>query len=441
MEVYDLVGIGFGPANIGLAVALDEMRWRGSARFLERQEGPDWQGGMLLDGTDIQHHPLRDFVTPRNPTSRYGFLCYLKARDRLFEFLNLDVVYPLRKEYADYIRWVARHFDHCVTYEQEVVGLTLDRGSRNRTPVATVRLANGVVKARAISLAPGRTPAIPRVFTPFLGPRVVHFTDYLPAIARWTSQPDVRSVCVIGGSQSAIEITLDLARRQPALAVHNIQRGHGYQLKDTSPFTEEIYFPNSVDTFYDAPLDRQNLMSLELRRSNYGAADHDVIHQLYAQLYEQRLDGKSHVQLRRSTEVVAARRGPNQGLCLTLHELGEHKPYEQSFDAVILATGFRNGGRGENQELFHPLLQDIAGCARRRADGTLDVSRNYQLQDEAGRHLPVFLNGLCESTHGFGDAGSFSLLSIRSQTIAQSITQYLEIGSAHAEAPETGAAV
>jgi L-ornithine N5-monooxygenase len=35
------------------------------------------------------------------------------------------------------------------------------------------------------------------------------------------------------------------------------------------------------------------------------------------------------------------------------------------------------------------------------------------------------LNGLCESSHGMGDAGSFSLLALRSKTIAQSLDSTL----------------
>jgi L-ornithine N5-oxygenase len=31
------------------------------------------------------------------------------------------------------------------------------------------------------------------------------------------------------------------------------------------------------------------------------------------------------------------------------------------------------------------------------------------------------MNGICESTHGFGDAGSFSLLALRSWTIANAL--------------------
>src|SRR6185436_10291138 len=122
---YDLVGIGFGPANISLAIALEELGWTGKTLFLERHGEPDWQREMLLDGTDIQHHPLRDFVTPRNPQSKYGFLSFLQSQGRLFDFLNLGIPFALRKDYAAYIRWVAHHFDHWASYAQDVVGVTL----------------------------------------------------------------------------------------------------------------------------------------------------------------------------------------------------------------------------------------------------------------------------------------------------------------------------
>jgi lysine/ornithine N-monooxygenase len=40
---------------------------------------------------------------------------------------------------------------------------------------------------------------------------------------------------------------------------------------------------------------------------------------------------------------------------------------------------------------------------------------------------PIYLNGLCESTHGFGDAGSFSLLALRSSTIARSVSEAISL--------------
>ena len=112
--VYDIVGIGFGPSNLALAIGLEESDSPLSFRFLDAKKRPDWQDEMLLSGSDIQNNPLRDLVTPRNPRSRYGFVNYLKETGRLFDYLNLPLTYPLRREYAEYIKWVADHFQGSV---------------------------------------------------------------------------------------------------------------------------------------------------------------------------------------------------------------------------------------------------------------------------------------------------------------------------------------
>jgi L-ornithine N5-monooxygenase len=113
-EIYDIIGIGFGPSNLALAICLEEMGSPLSMCFIDANAEPGWQREMLLSGTDIQNNPLRDLATPRNPKSHYGFLNYLKQVDRLFEYLNLPFHYPLRVEYAHYIKWAAGHFSHCV---------------------------------------------------------------------------------------------------------------------------------------------------------------------------------------------------------------------------------------------------------------------------------------------------------------------------------------
>lgn len=424
-DLYDLVGIGFGPANIGLAVALDEIGWRGSALFLERRATPEWQPGMLLDGADIQHNPLRDFVTPRNPSSRFSFLNFLKSEDRLFRFLNLPTAFPLRKDYAAYVKWVASHFNHRVSYESDVVDVALESASQQReTPIVAVHLADGrTIRARAISFAPGRTPAIPEVFSTHLGDRAVHFTDYLPSRERWQREGVVKSVCVVGGSQSAVEITLDLASLTPQIQIVNLHRGFGYQLKDTSPFTEEIYFPEFVDAFYQSSDVRRRELWTELRRSNYGSADHDVIDQLYCKLYEHGLDGRQQISLRTSCDITSVSRASNGAFDLTLEDRGTFERTHLSVDAVVLATGFRNLGLRENEERFPPLLRHVAASLG-DPRAVLALSRDYRMMN-GSRPLPIFINGLCESSHGFGDAGSFSLLSLRSQMIADSLIEYL----------------
>src|SRR5689334_21498442 len=91
VPVYDLVGVGFGPSNLALAIAVEEHNGRAgqdpvTAVFLERQPSFGWHRGMLLEDATMQVSFLKDLVTLRNPTSEYSFLCYLKDRDRLIDF-------------------------------------------------------------------------------------------------------------------------------------------------------------------------------------------------------------------------------------------------------------------------------------------------------------------------------------------------------------------
>ncbi|MDG9668711.1 SidA/IucD/PvdA family monooxygenase [Hahella sp. CR1] len=421
IEEYDVVGIGFGPGNIALAISLEEKNFTNSILFLESNTAPDWQAEMLLDGSDIQHNPLRDFVTPRNPVSRYGFLSYLKSENRLFEYLNLGLEYPLRKDYARYVRWVARQFDKWVSYGEKVTSIELESKYGNHWIIKTS--LNRTIAAKSLSMGPGRTPYIPPSFENKKSSRVVHFTNYTSALSRWTSEEKLKSVAVIGNSQSAVELVLDLSSRFSDVSIHNLFRSYSYQLKDVSPFTEQIYFPEFVDEFYNLGIEKQKEVTQRLWRSNYSSADHDVLHNLHVKIYEQKLDGREYIHLHNMADIQSVEE-TSEGIKIDYQSTLTGKKSSISVDSVILATGFRNLGGEEHQELFPPLLNKVAGSLKRREDNSLLVERDYKLVGENCFIPPVYLNGLCESTHGFGDAGSFSLLSVRSWTIAESIEQY-----------------
>ncbi len=117
---YDLVGIGFGPSNLALAVAAYEHEASISCLFIERQPVVNWHPGMLIDGAKMQISFLKDLVTLRNPASPYSFLQYVKAQGRLERFVNLNEFRPTRIEYNGYLRWVAEDFSDCVWYGTRV---------------------------------------------------------------------------------------------------------------------------------------------------------------------------------------------------------------------------------------------------------------------------------------------------------------------------------
>lgn len=419
--VYDVVGIGYGPANLALAIALDEFATPPRSLFIDREPEPRWQREMLLAGSDIQHNPIRDLVSLRNPRSRYSFINYLFENDRLIQHLNLPTTYPLRTEYTAYIDWVRRTLPANVRYG--LAAENISYGDR-RPGLYSIRLSTGeTVLARSISLGPGRTPYIPSEFADADPSRTFHLTNYVRSIARFRDRGRQR-FAIVGGSQSAVELALDLNNRFPDATIDIVTRTWSLRAKDHSPFSEEIYFPSFTDYYFAASEEQRRRLDDFTRPTNYSAADLDVLERLYVLMYEQELLGEQRIRVHghstiekvnddgRQIELNLSNRVTGAGTVLTA-------------DAVILATGFRDMGKGENQEPHHPLLAGVAEHFELSPSGYLDVNADYSLRPKTPGPGPVYLNGLCESTHGIGDAGSFSLLSIRARTITNSLAAHL----------------
>src|SRR5690242_15575313 len=92
-EIYELVGIGFGPSNLSLAIALEEYGASTpqnpvTSHFFERQPTFGWHRNMLLPSTTMQISFLKDLATYRDPVSRFSFISYLHASNRLVQFVN-----------------------------------------------------------------------------------------------------------------------------------------------------------------------------------------------------------------------------------------------------------------------------------------------------------------------------------------------------------------
>lgn len=413
----EVLAVGFGPSNIALAIAVQELNLAGAYRFIDARDGPEWQPGMMLAGADIQNNPLRDLVTPRNPKSHFTFVNYLKEAGRLFEYLNLGINYPLRADYAQYVSWVAQHFSTRVDYGVRALRLEIDEeGDRWR-----VVTAEQTYLARVVILGTGRSPHIPEVFLPLVGPRVFHLNEYLPRIEALRLTGRLRKVVVVGASQSAVEINLDLANRFPDLEIHMVHRSFSMRLKDTSPFSDRVYMPEFVDYFFRADQVQRDRLYKQLYATNYSAADADVLRALYLKIYEERLGGRTRIHLHNNTVVHAASLCP-QGVRLGLREQVTGMTEELLADAVVVATGFLNFGRGEGRELVPPLLRTALNQSPEHAE--LPIQRHYRLAIDG--IPPIFLNGLCESSHGFGDAGSFSLLSLRAAEIATAVGTLLQ---------------
>lgn len=410
---YDVLGIGFGPSNIALAIAMEEGQFGGQSLFLERAPTASWHHGMLIDGSDIQNNPLRDLVTPVNPQSPYTFVNFLHKTGRLFHHLNLGRVHPLRRDYFDYVDWVARQFSN-VRYRADVTAIT--RSRRDGEALWQVEADGETHVARRLVVGIGRNRNIPQQFT--LSRRVVHFTDYLHAIEHCAADTPI---VVVGASQSAVEILNDLLSRG-FNAVRSVHRTFSYRLKDTSPFSDEVYFPEFVDYYHRLAPSQRAQLDDQVRPTNYSSVDADVLDALYQTLYELKLRGKRPLEILRCTHVEESME-TGDAVVLKLREQYTGQRTEIAAGLVILATGFLDIGRNGHDGL--PELLKSHGAAFSWQGRYLDVARDYRVvaAPEAGEIAPLYLNGLCESSHGLGDAGSFSLVSVRAQTIFNSIRE------------------
>lgn len=137
----DIIGIGFGPANLSLAIALRDAMGDGpprtSLRFIERQDRFGWHRAMMLPGADMQISFVKDLVSLRDPTSPFSFLNYLHVKGRLSTFLNLKTFNPSRVEYNDYLAWAADHFSDVVAYGETVEAFRRTMAARACAPLAT----------------------------------------------------------------------------------------------------------------------------------------------------------------------------------------------------------------------------------------------------------------------------------------------------------------
>jgi L-ornithine N5-monooxygenase len=413
---YDVIGVGFGPSNLALAIALQECATKSHLRcaslFVEKQPHFAWHGGMLLPDSDMQISFLKDLVSLRDPTSPFTFVNYLHKRGRLLDFINCRTFYPSRLEFNDYLRWVAGQFRSVVAYGETIVAVEPVTVGQSVTSlrVHSRRLAGGetIRLARNLVVAVGGTAYVPSIFEKIADdPRLLHSSRYLNAIEAVGLEGKASRVAVIGGGQSATEVTVDLHSRFPAATIDLIFRGHALKPSDSSPFVNEIFNPDYTDFMFSQPDERREAIVRNFRNTNYAVVDTDLLDQLYRLLYQQRVTGSVGIKLHPRSEITNVSAAPDGIDIATVDRFGG-RSHRGSYDAVILATGY-------DRNAPHAFLEPIR---RYIEDNTLD--RNYRLVTSPVFRPQIHLQGSSETSHGLSDT-LLSVLATRSLEIAESL--------------------
>lgn len=413
-EAIDLVGIGFGPANLALAIAVEEYneRLRGTGRrpltcrFFERRGTFEWHPGMLLPGATMQVSYLKDLATQRNTASSYTYLSYLADRGRLSDFINLQTFFPLRAEFHDYLSWAAARVDVPVDYGCEISGADWSDGA------FTVRTADGrQVRAANLALGGGLRTKLPAGVS--TGPRVFHNHEVIDALARLGAPRHGRYV-VVGAGQSAAEVAAHLHSVTDA-HVHAVFSKFGYTPADDSPFANRVFDAEAVDEFYGAPPQWRDRMMNYHRSTNYSAVDPELITELYRREYAETVAGRRRFHVHRASEVTDVREDADGAHVRIVGGMtGEQD--DLTCDAVIFATGFEPASVNE-------LLGPLARRCAEDVHGRPVLDRQYRLSTDPEVTGQIFVQGNSEHSHGLTST-LLSNMAVRSGEIVDALAAH-----------------
>lgn len=414
---YDILGVGFGPSNLALAIAASEPEADAGLRvgFLERQPRFGWHRGMLLDDATMQVSFLKDLVTQRNPTSDFSFLCYLQERGRLADFINHKTLFPLRVEFHDYLEWAADRVANLVTYDRTVTAMapvTDDHGvvvafdvtARDGQGREVTHRARNVVVA--LGLAPNLPPGITR------GPRVWHNLDLLDRVATFPETPEPRRFVVVGAGQSAAEVVDFLHRRYQRAEVCSVFSKWGYTPADDTPYANRIFDPGAVDLYFGAGDGVKRMLFDYHRNTNYSVVDAELIEELYRREYQEAVLGERRLRMMNASQVVGHDARPD-AVTVDVEFLPTGERARLEADAVVYATGYTPGDATR-------LLGEAADLVERRADGLPAIERDYRLALNRPAEAAIYVQGGTEHTHGISST-LLSNIAVRSGEIVESV--------------------
>lgn len=385
-RIHDLVGIGIGPFNLGLACLADPLDL--DAVFLDSADAFRWHHGMMIEGSTIQVPFLADLVSMADPTSPFSFLNFLKQRGRLYPFYIRESFYPLRAEYDAYCRWAAERLD-TLRWRRHVTAVEYE-ASDDCFLVRSVRSEDGgveEVRARHVVLGIGTEPKVPSALTA-VADRIVHSADYLHRRGAIVDSP---SIAIIGSGQSAAEIYRDLLESvdEHEYRLDWITRSPRFFPMEYTKLTLEMTSPEYTTHFHGLPLALREQLGRE-QRGLYKGISGDLIDEIYDTLYRKSAARPVPTTLLTDTELLSAEWDEDAAefdLRLRHNQLGEE--YHRRVASLVLATGYT--------PRVPAFLDPVRDLVDRDALGRLDVARDYSVDGGRGR---IFVQNAEEHTHG-----------------------------------------
>ncbi|MFF8290043.1 lysine N(6)-hydroxylase/L-ornithine N(5)-oxygenase family protein [Streptomyces sp. NPDC016309] len=409
---HDVVAIGCGPFNLGLAAlasTVDDV----DLVVLEERPELTWHRGMMFGDASMQVNFLADLVTLVAPWHPLSFLAYLHDMDRLYTFTVRENFFPSRREYEDYLRWAAARLPS-VRFSHRVEEVRWDAAAERFT-VEVVR-GDGTrlrMRARDLVVGIGTAPYVPDALAGLPGPVLLHTSDYL---YRTADVAAAGKVTVVGSGQSGAEVVVDLLGRnvEGGPAVSWLTRTSSFAPLDYTKMNLELTTPAYMEYFHSLPQEVRDRLVGE-QWQFYKGVSTDTLEEIHELLYRRQLEhGLADVELRFGITVESASMEEgSRGVVLTCRHRDTGERFEHTTDLVVAATGYRNRTPG--------FLAPVDGLVRRDGRGRPRVRLDHSVELDGAVGGRVFVANAEIHSHGVS-APNLDIGAVRNATILNAIT-------------------
>lgn len=407
-NIFDIIGIGIGPFNLGLAALTDSIPQLRCIYF-DQGSSFDWHPGIMLCNARLQVPFYADLVTVVNPCSRYSYLNYLKQKGNLFRFAIHENNFITRKEFNNYCNWVTNQL-HTLCFNHKVVDLQFDE----REALYTVTVHNlrsdeiSFYYTTHIVIGIGTVPYIPG-FVQQLQSRVCHSGQYLFYKSELLQQ---KNITLVGSGQSAAEIFYDLLQFRDQLDnLSWFTRSPRFYPMEYSKLSLEMTSPDYIDHFYRLSALKKSEV-LKRQDQLYRGINFSLINDIYDALYLKGWEGDNiSVRLHTNTELINLKWN-EEDLQLEFYHSEMEETFNHQTGAVILATGYCAS--------IPCFLDGIKDNISWNENNAYQVGRNYSI-DKNGNS--IFVQNAELHSHGFS-APDLGMGPYRNATILNAILGY-----------------
>ncbi len=387
-KIYDFIGIGIGPFNLGLACLTTPIEGL-EGLFLDKKEHFNWHPGMLLQDTTLQIPFTADLVTLADPTSPYSFLNYIKKQGRMYSFYIKENFLLLRNEYNQYCQWVIKQLDN-IRFNTEVTHVQYSDEEQCYiiTSIATKTKETIIYKAKKLVLGTGTSPYIPQQCKQLKG-KAIHSSSYL---SNKETLQDKKAITIVGSGQSAAEIYYDLLQEidTKGYELNWITRSPRFFPLEYSKLTLEMTSPEYVDYFYNLPAQKRDHL-IKNQKHLYKGINQDLIGDIFDLLYAKNITNEIKTGLRTNSELIQANFDEDkEQFEVFFHQNEQDKSYKHTTEALVLATGYGYQ--------MPPFIDGITDRIQWDAQNRYDVNRNYSIDRNKDE---IFVQNVELHTHGF----------------------------------------